>query len=349
MVKLALITGVTGQDGSYLAELLLSKDYEVWGMMRTSSNHFFERINHILNNPAFKVKRGDLRDTYSIQTIFEEFSKLDFERVEIYNLAAQSHVRHSFDIPEYTADVDALGVLRFLECMRRSPVKDRIRFYQASTSELYGNRIGAEGISVLSETTGFEPCSPYAVAKLFAYWSVRNYRSGYGMYICNGILFNHESPRRGADFVTRKITIAVGKIKRGEETCVELGNLDARRDWGHARDYVEGMWRILQHDTPDDWVLATGEQHSVREFLEIAFSHIGIQIVWRGEGVDEKGYDGLTGDIRVKINPAFFRPNELHTLIGDPTRAEQSLGWTRESTFASLVKEMVDADCAGKP
>jgi GDPmannose 4,6-dehydratase len=344
MVKLAFITGVTGQDGSYLAELLLSKDYEVWGMMRTSSNHFFERIDHIFKNPAFKIKRGDLRDTYSIQSIFEEFALNSFERIEIYNLAAQSHVRHSFDIPEYTADVDALGVLRILECIRRSPVKDRIRFYQASTSELYGNHIGKDGVTILSETTGFEPCSPYAVAKLFAYWSVRNYREGYGLYACNGILFNHESPRRGADFVTRKITIAIGKIKRGEETCIELGNLDAKRDWGHARDYVEGMWRILQQDSPKDWVLATGEQHSVREFVEIAYSHIGIQIAWRGEGVDEKGYDGLTGDIRVKINPALFRPNELHTLIGDPSRAEVALGWTREATFASLVKEMVDAD-----
>ena len=332
MVKLAFITGVTGQDGSYLADLLLSKDYEVWGMMRTSSNHFFERIDHIFKNPAFKIKRGDLRDTYSIQSIFEEFATCSFEGIEIYNLAAQSHVRHSFDIPEYTADVDALGVLRILECIRRSPVKDRIRFYQASTSELYGNHIGKDGVTVLSETTGFEPCSPYAVAKLFAYWSVRNYREGYGLYACNGILFNHESPRRGADFVTRKITIAIGKIKRGEETCIELGNLDAKRDWGHARDYVEGMWRILQ-----------------REFLEVAYSHIGIQIVWRGEGVDEKGYDGLTGDIRVKINPALFRPNELHTLIGDPSRAETELGWTRDATFASLVKEMVDADCVSKP
>lgn len=349
MVKLAFITGVTGQDGSYLADLLLSKDYEVWGMMRTSSNHFFERIDHIFKNPAFKIKRGDLRDTYSIQSIFEEFATCSFEGIEIYNLAAQSHVRHSFDIPEYTADVDALGVLRILECIRRSPVKDRIRFYQASTSELYGNHIGKDGVTVLSETTGFEPCSPYAVAKLFAYWSVRNYREGYGLYACNGILFNHESPRRGADFVTRKITIAIGKIKRGEETCIELGNLDAKRDWGHARDYVEGMWRMLQHDSPKDWVLATGEQHSVREFLEVAYSHIGIQIVWRGEGVDEKGYDGLTGDIRVKINPALFRPNELHTLIGDPSRAETELGWTRDATFASLVKEMVDADCVSKP
>jgi GDPmannose 4,6-dehydratase len=231
--------------------------------------------------------------------------------------------------------------------MRRSPIKDRIRFYQASTSELYGNRIG-NGVTVLSETTGFEPCSPYAVAKLFAYWSVRNYRSGYGLYTCNGILFNHESPRRGADFVTRKITIAVGKIKRGEETCVELGNLDAKRDWGHARDYVEGMWRMLQQDTADDWVMATGEQHSVREFLEIAFSHIGIQIVWRGEGVNEEGIDA-SGIIRVKINPALFRPNELHTLIGDPSRAETALGWSRQATFASLVKEMVDADCQSKP
>jgi GDPmannose 4,6-dehydratase len=339
IMKLAFITGVTGQDGSYLAELLLNKNYEVWGMMRTSSNHYFERIDHILKHENFKVKRGDLRDTYSIQTIFQEFATVDAERIEIYNLAAQSHVRHSFDIPEYTADVDALGVLRILECIRRSPCKDKIRFYQASTSELYGNRIDKE-ISVLSEESGFAPCSPYAVSKLFAYWSVRNYREGYGIFACNGILFNHESPRRGADFVTRKITLGM----QGEETQISLGNLNAKRDWGHARDFVEGMWRMLQVDTPRDWVLATGETHTVREFVEIAFAQIGKKILWRGEGVNEEGYDGLTGDIRVKINPAFFRPNELHTLIGDPSRAEKELGWTRESTFASLVKEMVDAD-----
>jgi len=344
-MKLAFITGVTGQDGSYLAELLLNKNYEVWGMMRTSSNHYFERIDHILKHENFKVKRGDLRDTYSIQTIFQEFATVDAERIEIYNLAAQSHVRHSFDIPEYTADVDALGVLRILECIRRSPCKDKIRFYQASTSELYGNRIDKE-ISVLSEESGFAPCSPYAVSKLFAYWSVRNYREGYGIFACNGILFNHESPRRGADFVTRKITLGIGKIVHGEETQISLGNLNAKRDWGHARDFVEGMWRMLQVDTPRDWVLATGETHTVREFIEIAFAQIGKKILWRGEGINEEGYDATTGIVHVTINPEFFRPNELHVLIGNPTKAKEDLGWEHKTPFARLVQEMVNADVA---
>jgi len=344
-MKLAFITGVTGQDGSYLAELLLNKNYEVWGMMRTSSNQYFERIDHILKHENFKVKRGDLRDTYSIQTIFQEFTTVDTERIEIYNLAAQSHVRHSFDIPEYTADVDALGVLRILECIRRSPCKDKIRFYQASTSELYGNRIDKE-ISVLSEESGFAPCSPYAVSKLFAYWSVRNYREGYGIFACNGILFNHESPRRGADFVTRKITLGIGKIVHGEETQISLGNLNAKRDWGHARDFVEGMWRMLQVDTPRDWVLATGETHTVREFVEIAFAQIGKKILWRGEGINEEGYDATTGIVHVTINPEFFRPNELHVLIGNPTKAKEDLGWEHRTSFARLVQEMVNADVA---
>jgi GDPmannose 4,6-dehydratase len=286
-----------------------------------------------------------LRDTYSIQTIFQEFATVDAERIEIYNLAAQSHVRHSFDIPEYTADVDALGVLRILECIRRSPCKDKIRFYQASTSELYGNRIDKE-ISILSEESGFAPCSPYAVSKLFAYWSVRNYREGYGIFACNGILFNHESPRRGADFVTRKITLGIGKIVRGEETQISLGNLNAKRDWGHARDFVEGMWRMLQVDTPRDWVLATGETHTVREFVEIAFAQIGKKILWRGEGLTEEGYDAITGAVHVTINPEFFRPNELHVLIGNPTKAREELEWEHKTPFARLVQEMVNADVA---
>jgi len=343
-MKLALVTGVTGQDGSYLAELLLEKNYMVWGMMRTSSNHYFERIDHILKHPNFKSKRGDLRDTYSIQTIFEEIATLvDVERVEVYNLAAQSHVRHSFDIPEYTADVDALGVLRILECIRRSPCKDKIRFYQASTSELYGNRLGP-GINILNEAVGFEPCSPYAVSKLFAYWSVRNYREGYGLFACNGVLFNHESPRRGADFVTRKITLGVAKIKKGEQEFIELGNMDSRRDWGHARDYVEGMWRMLQQDKPEDIVLATGEHHSVREFVEAAFNAASMPLTWSGEGVHEVGTDA-TGVVRLRINPEFFRPNELHVLIGDSKKAFDVLGWKPTTTFVGLVKEMVEADC----
>jgi len=346
-MKLAFVTGVTGQDGSYLAELLLSKDYQVWGMMRTSSNHYFERIDHILKHENFKIKKADLRDTYSIQSIFEEFSNLDFTRIEIYNLAAQSHVRHSFDIPEYTADVDALGVLRILECIRRSPCKDKIRFYQASTSELYGNKIGG-GTTILTELSGFAPCSPYAVSKLFAFWSVKNYRDGYGLFACNGILFNHESPRRGADFVTRKITLGIAKILKGEEECIELGNLNSFRDWGHARDYVEGMWRMLQTDTPVDYVLATGEHHSVREFVEVAFKHAGITLAWSGADKSEIGTDIVTGIVRVRVNPEFYRPTELNVLLGDRSKAEQELGWKPQTTFKDLVCEMVDNDISAK-
>lgn len=343
-MRLGIITGVTGQDGSYLAELLLEKKYTVWGIVRTSSSSIYERIQHITTHPFFTIKMGDLRDTYSLQTIFNEIQAADFEVIEIYNLAAQSHVRHSFDMPEYTADVDALGVLRILECIRRCPFKDKIKFYQASTSELYGNRIrDTQSVRILNETSGFEPCSPYAVSKLFAFWSVRNYREGYNLFACNGILFNHESPRRGVEFVTRKITTTLAKIKRGEQTTLELGNLDARRDWGHARDYVEGMWRILQVEEADDWVLATGENHSVREFVEEAFRLVDLPIRWEGTGVHEVGLDEK-GIVRVKINPAFYRPNELHTLLGDAGRTERELGWKPKTSFKDLVREMVESD-----
>jgi GDPmannose 4,6-dehydratase len=342
-MKLGILTGVTGQDGSYLAELLLEKGYTVWGLVRTTSNSTYERIEHIVNHPSFSLKKADLQDTYSIQHVFDMIDEEKFERIEFYNLGAQSHVRHSFDMPEYTAEVDAIGVLRILECIRRSPLQKKIRFYQASTSELYGNRIHTAGLNILNESSGFEPCSPYAVSKLFAYWSVRNYREGYGIFACNGILFNHESPRRGVEFVTRKITLAVAAISRGEKPFVELGNLDAMRDWGHARDYVEGMWKMLQIEKPNDWVLATGENHSVREFILEAFKHSGLEISWRGSGVNEEGVD-QNGVVRVKINPEFFRPNELHVLLGDPSRSISALDWRPTTTFSELVKEMVDND-----
>jgi GDPmannose 4,6-dehydratase len=342
-MRLGVLTGVTGQDGSYLAELLLEKGYTVWGLVRTTSNSRYERIQHLLQNPNFQLKKADLQDTYSIQHIFDCIPHESFERIEIYNLGAQSHVRHSFDMPEYTAEVDAIGVLRILECIRRATFKEKVRFYQASTSELYGNRMLKAGLNILNESSGFEPCSPYSVSKLFAYWSVRNYREGYGIFACNGILFNHESPRRGVEFVTRKITLAVGRVSRGEQSCLELGNLDAMRDWGHAKDYVEGMWRMLQADTPRDWVLATGENHSVREFVMESFAQIGLTITWRGEGVHEVGVD-QNGIERIKINPEFFRPNELHTLLGDPTRSIQELGWEPKYTFKELVREMVEND-----
>ena len=347
-MKLGIVTGVTGQDGSYLTELLLEKGYDVWGIIRPSSNSFYERTDGFLNHPSFTIKKADLRDTFSIQTVFDDSKLWLYERIEVYNLAAQSHVRHSFDMPEYTADVDALGVLRFLECIRRcrKEVRDKIRFYQASTSELYGNRItpGESGVRILNETSGFEPCSPYAVSKLFAFWTVKNYREGYGIYACNGILFNHESPRRGIEFVTRKITTCLGKICRGEQESISLGNLDARRDWGHARDYVEGMWRILQAEQAEDWVLATGQNHSVRDFVIEAFRSKGYQLTWQGNGVDEIGVD-QEGITRVKINPELFRPNELHVLLGDATKAQTKLGWIHKTSFGELVKEMVEADC----
>ena len=342
-MKLGIITGVTGQDGSYLAELLLEKNYEVWGLVRTSSNSFYERIQHLSDNPRLTLKKADMRDTYSIQTIFDQINGSLYERIEVYNLAAQSHVRHSFEMPEYTADVDALGVIRFLECIRRSPLKEKIRFYQASTSELYGNRMRMT--SILNEESGFEPCSPYAVAKLYAFWTVKNYREGYGVFACNGILFNHESPRRGVEFVTRKITVGLGKIKKGQQESIELGNLDATRDWGHARDYVEGMWRMLQVDTAEDYLLATGENHTVREFVVLAFARAGYTIQWEGDGVNEVGKD-QNGVVRVRINPEFFRPTELYTLLGNASKAREKLGWVHKTSFQTLVNEMVDSDCS---
>lgn len=346
-MKLGIITGITGQDGSYLAELLLEKNYEVWGLVRTSSNSYYERIQHITSNPKLHLKKADMRDTYSIQTVFDQINGSLYDRIEIYNLAAQSHVRHSFDMPEYTADVDGLGVIRFLECIRRSPLKEKIRFYQASTSELYGNRIrcSSSGNGMLNEESGFEPCSPYAVAKLFAFWTVKNYRDGYGVFASNGILFNHESPRRGIEFVTRKITTSIAKIKKGHAQFVELGNLDAARDWGHARDYVEGMWKMLQVEKAEDFVLATGENHTVREFVELAFAHVGYSLTWEGEGINELGKD-QNGVIRVKINPEFFRPTELNVLLGDASKTREKLGWTHTTTFETLVREMVDSDCS---
>ena len=341
-MKLGIVTGVTGQDGSYLAELLLEKGYEVWGLVRTTSNSHYERIDHLDQNARFLLKKADMRDTYSIQTVFDQIDGSLYDRIEVYNLAAQSHVRHSFDMPEYTADVDGLGVIRILECIRRSALKEKMRFYQASTSELYGNRMRAT--SILNEVSGFEPCSPYAVAKLYAFWTVKNYREGYNIFACNGILFNHESPRRGVEFVTRKITTGIGKIKKGVIDCIELGNLDATRDWGHARDYVEGMWRMLQADTAEDYVLATGENHTVREFVVLAFARAGYTIHWEGEGVNELGID-QNGVVRVKINPEFFRPNELYVLLGNAAKASDVLGWEHKTTFQQLVNEMVDADC----
>lgn len=348
-MKLGIITGITGQDGSYLAELLLEKNYEVWGLVRTSSNSYYERIQHILSNPKLLLKKADMRDTYSIQTVFDQINGSLYDQIEVYNLAAQSHVRHSFDMPEYTADVDGLGVIRFLECIRRSPLKNKIRFYQASTSELYGNRIrsssSSSGNHILNEESGFEPCSPYAVAKLYAFWTVKNYRDGYGIFASNGILFNHESPRRGIEFVTRKITTSIAKMIKGQTQFVELGNLDAARDWGHARDYVEGMWRMLQAEKAEDFVLATGENHTVREFVELAFAHGGYTLTWEGTGINEVGMD-QNGVIRVKINPEFFRPTELTTLLGDASKTREKLGWTHTTTFQTLVREMVDSDCA---
>lgn len=358
--RLAIVTGVTGQDGSYLAELLLQKNYIVWGVVRPSSVSQPERITQLQKSPNFVLKTADLQDNFSLQKLFEDMETLTTTRViqqiELYNLAAQSHVRHSFDMPEYTAEVDGLGVLRLLECIRKSPCLEKIRFYQASTSELFGNSGEQErdtrtlppySIS-LNEESPMQPCSPYAVAKLYAYWTVRNYRKAYKIYACNGILFNHESPRRGAEFVTRKITLGIRQIFRNGLGTMELGNLDAARDWGHARDYVEGMWRMLQHPTPDDYVLATGETHSVRDFVTNSFRVAGLPLHWEGTGVAEQGKDSF-GIVRVRINPQFYRPNELHTLCGDARNAQVKLGWKPSTSFSELVAEMVHADLGTIP
>lgn len=338
----ALITGVTGQDGAYLAELLLAKGYEVHGVKRRSSSFNTGRVDHLYLDPhesgvKFHLHFGDMTDATNLIRLIQEV-----QPTEIYNLAAQSHVQVSFETPEYTANSDGLGTLRLLEAMRILKLEDSARFYQASTSELYGK----VQETPQSETTPFYPRSPYAAAKIYAYWITVNYREAYGMHASNGILFNHESPIRGETFVTRKITRAVAAIELGFQSKLFLGNIDAKRDWGHARDYVEGMWRIVQQDSADDFVLATGETHAVREFVELAFAEIGRDIEWRGEGVDEVGLDKASGDELVAIDPRYFRPTEVDLLLGDPTKAKIILGWAHSTSFTQLVNEMVEADLA---
>lgn len=340
MTKRALITGVTGQDGMYLAELLLEKGYEVHGIKRRSSLFNTQRVDHLYQDPhednvRFQMHFGDMTDATNLIRIVQEV-KPD----EIYNLAAQSHVAVSFETPEYTANADALGTLRMLEAMRILGMEKSTRLYQASTSELYGNIPEVPQ----SETTRFRPRSPYAVAKLYSYWIIVNYREAYGLHASNGILFNHESPVRGETFVTRKITRALARIHLGMQDCLYLGNMDSLRDWGHAKDYVEAQWLILQQDEPDDFVIATGEQHSVREFVNIAASKLGIEVAWKGEGVDETGVDAKTGRTIVKVDPAYFRPTEVPTLLGDATRAREKLGWAPKIGFEQLVEEMIEQD-----
>ncbi|KAJ3167392.1 hypothetical protein HDU88_002314 [Geranomyces variabilis] len=351
--KVALITGITGQDGSYLAELLLSKGYTVHGIIRRSSSFNTGRISHLYSdahdNPRMVLHYGDLTDTTNLVGIISKV-----QPSEVYNLGAQSHVKVSFDMSEYTANVDGTGTLRLLDAIRTAGLTDKVKFYQASTSELYGKVVETPQ----SETTPFYPRSPYAtypnsevkfvrcagVAKLYAYWIVVNYRESYGMKACNGILFNHESPRRGETFVTRKITQAVANISLGRQSCLYLGNINSKRDWGHARDYVEGMWRMLQQEEPEDYVLATGETHTVRTFVEKAFRCVGIEIVWEGQAENEVGRDRATGAIRVRIDEKYYRPAEVELLLGDPSKARKNLGWERKVDFDSLVKEMVFAD-----
>ena len=336
MAKIALITGITGQDGSYLAEFLLEKGYEVHGMIRRSSVDYRERIAHLEGTPHFHLHYADMRDSMSLVKLVGKV-----QPTEIYNLAAQSHVQVSFDSPEFTADVDAVGVLRVLEAVRTNHLENTCRIYQASTSELYGK---VEEIPQ-SETTPFHPYSPYGVAKLYGYWIVKEYREAYNMFCCSGILFNHESERRGETFVTRKITLAASRIAQGKQDCLYLGNLDSLRDWGYAKDYVECMWLILQNDVPDDFVIATGVQHSVREFATLAFRHAGIELRWEGKGLDEKGIDTKTGKVVVAVSPDFYRPTDVVNLLGDPSKAKRELGWNPQRTsFEQLVELMVKHD-----
>lgn len=334
--NVALITGVTGQDGSYLAELLLEKGYDVHGVIRRSSVDYRERIAHLEGRPNFHLHYADMSDSMSVAQVVGKVCP-----TEIYNLAAQSHVQVSFDSPEYTVNVDAVGVLRILEAVRICGLADSCRIYQASTSELYGK---VEEVPQ-NENTPFHPYSPYAVAKQYGYWIVREYRDAYGMFACNGILFNHESERRGETFVTRKITLAAARIRQGKQDKLYLGNLSSRRDWGYARDYVECMWLILQNEKPDDFVIATGVQHTVREFATLAFSHVGIDLEWKGEGADEKGVDKATGKVLVEVSPDFYRPTDVVNLWGDPTKAKAELGWNPSKTsFEELVRIMVESD-----
>lgn len=352
MVKVALITGVTGQDGSYLAEFLLEKDYEVWGIIRRSSSINTSRIHHIFDKLILRY--GELTDGANVLSILHEIkNKYELvglhsdclegrmERLEVYNLAAMSHVKVSFEMPLYAGDADGLGVLRMLEALRICGIpNEKIRFYQASTSEMFGKVMEVPQ----SENTPFYPRSPYGVAKLYGHWITKNYRESYGMFACAGILFNHESPRRGHTFVTRKITIALSNIAKGTQSSLVLGNLNSLRDWGHAKDYVEGMWLMLQQDMPDDYVLSTNEYHSVKEFVEKAFLLKGFHIRWRGEGLDEVGYDEITGKDLIFVSSRYFRPAEVDELLGDSTKARTRLGWQPKCSFDDLVKEMVESD-----
>ena len=337
-MKKALITGITGQDGSYLAELLLDKGYEVHGLIRRHSTICTDRIDHLYDDPKlsgrFFLHYGDLTDSCNLTSLITKI-----QPDEVYNLGAQSHVAVSFEVPEYTAEATGVGTIRLLDAIYQSGIK--CKFYQASTSELFG---GLPGTAPQSEKTPFYPKSPYGAAKLYSYWITVNYRESYDMFACNGILFNHESPRRGETFVTRKITIAVAKILAGKQDKLSLGNMDAKRDWGFAGDYVEGMWRILQQDKPGDYVLATNETHTVREFVELAFAEAGVEIEWKGKGVDEKGYCKKTSKMLVDVNPRYFRPAEVELLWGDPTKAEMELEWQRQVSFRELVAMMVRED-----
>ena len=330
-MKVALITGITGQDGSYLAELLLEKGYEVHGIVRRSSLINTHRIDHIYDNPNLTLHYGDLTDATNMIGVIKKV-----EPDEIYNLGAQSHVKVSFETPEYTGNVDGLGTLRILEAVRLLGMEDKVRIYQASTSELYGlvQEVPQR------ETTPFYPRSPYGVAKLYGYWIVKNYRESYGLHASSGILFNHESPRRGETFVTRKITRGLSRISTGQQDVLSLGNLDARRDWGHAKDFVEAMWLMLQQDQPDDYVIATGEQYSVRDFVNEAAPYFGMNIEWMGEGLDEVGYDWNTKRPVIRVNPKYFRPAEVETLLGDPSKAKEKLGWEPKTSFKALVEDM---------
>lgn len=334
-MKKALITGITGQDGSYLAELLLDKGYEVHGLKRRSSSFNTGRIEHLMGNSMLKLHDGDMTDSTNLMRLVKEI-----QPDEIYNLAAQSHVKVSWDCPEFTAESDAVGTLRLLEAVRLNGLEKKTKFYQASTSELFG--LIQEPIQ--SEKTPFYPRSPYGVAKLYSYWIIVNYRESFGMFACNGILFNHESPRRGETFVTRKITMAASRISLGMQEKLSLGNLNAKRDWGHAKDYVEGMWRMLQNDKPEDFVLATGTTTSIRDFVTMTFKELGIDIEWQGSGVDEKGIDKATGKVVVDVNPAYFRPAEVELLLGDSTKARTKLGWKPTYDLQMLCHEMVESD-----
>jgi len=342
-MKVAFITGVNGQDGSYLSELLLEKNYKVWGLLRKTSDFNTDRIEHLYNNKNFILKYGDMTDSNNLLYIITEIKNTytNLEVLEVYNLAAMSHVKVSFELPEYTANADGIGVLRLLEAIKIAGLIEKTKFYQASTSELYGlvQEVPQK------ESTPFYPRSPYGVAKLYGYWIVKNYRESYNMFACNGILFNHESPRRGPTFVTRKITMGLNKILKGESDKLVLGNLNSKRDWGHAKDYVEGMWRILQHNKPDDFVLSTNEFHSIREFVEKSFKIKGFNIKWKGNGVNEIGYDENTGRELIFVSEKYFRPAEVEELLGDSTKSRSLLGWKPEYTFDRLVEEMVENDC----